>query len=123
MPEATDKVPPQHAIELSASQAAKLFHLSPEDIEVLSQVRTVLLEASDTVLNRLFGRLSILPEGAGLFSGRRHAVQTKRMSRWLGRALRPWDPEVREPRLKALALHCARVGVPTTYVTAVFVCL
>jgi diguanylate cyclase (GGDEF)-like protein len=123
VPDHPDRVLQSQVVELSASQAAKLFHLSPGDIDLLAHVRRVLLDSSETILNRLFGRLSMLPEGTRLFLGRRHPAQASRMRRWLQRCLRPWDPEIREPRLKPLALHCARTGVPMTYVTAVFACL
>lgn len=110
--------------DLSASQAAKLLHLDPDEIAALAPMREMLVGSTDRIISRLHGQLSILPGGAELLGGLRRAGRLQALMRkWLDRGLRPWDPEVREPRLRHLAMFCARRAVPLTYVSAIFSCL
>jgi diguanylate cyclase (GGDEF)-like protein len=108
----------------SASQAAKLFRLRSAEISLLKDVRQMITDSSEVILNLVFSRLSMLPDGAKLFGdpGRTGKARS-RMRKWLDAGLKPWHPEVRESHLRHLALFCARTGVPVTYITSVFLCL
>jgi diguanylate cyclase (GGDEF)-like protein len=111
-------------MQLSASQAAKLFRLHKSEISLLEDVRKMIADSSDVILNLMFGRLSILPDGARLFgSSDRPGKIRDRMRKWLDRGLKPWSPKVRESHLKPLAMFCAQKGVPEPYITSVFHCL
>jgi len=110
--------------QISASQAAKLFRLSKSEIKLLEEVRSMIDESSEVILNLLLGRLSILPGGAALFGDPSRSVKTRaRMRRWLQAGLKPWDPKVRQSHLRRLALYCARKSVPAPHITSVFLCL
>ena len=111
-------------MQLSASQAAKLFRLRTSEISLLENIREMILKSSDVILNLVFSRLSMLPDGAKLFGDpSRTGRACSRMRKWLDAGLRPWHPEVRQSHLRHLALFCARTGVPITYITSVFLCL
>ena len=110
--------------QLSASQAAKLFRLSKAEISLLHDVRQMITDSSEVILNLLFSRLSVLPGGSALFGDPGRSGRTRvRMRKWLEAGLRPWNPKVRESHLRHLALYCARKGVPAPYITSVFLCL
>jgi len=112
------------SMQLSASQAAKLFRLRSAEISLLDDIREMIIDSSEVILNLVFSRLSMLPDGAKLFGDPGRTGKTRsRMRKWLDAGLRPWHPEVRESHLKHLALFCARAGVPITYITSVFLCL
>jgi diguanylate cyclase (GGDEF)-like protein len=112
------------SMQLSVSQAAKLFRLHPAEISLLKDIRQMITDSSEVILNLVFSRLSILPSSARLFGDPGRTGKTRsRMRKWLNAGLRPWHPEVRESHLKHLALFCARAGVPVTYITSVFLCL
>ncbi|MBS3734827.1 MAG: sensor domain-containing diguanylate cyclase [Phycisphaerae bacterium] len=106
--------------ELSPSQAAKLFHLDGEEIALLDEIRDVLLGASSRVLSRAFSRISMLAGGATLLGRQGHTTSDRRMRRWIYAALRPWDPNLRQPWLRHLAHACARRNVAPTYVASIF---
>jgi len=111
-------------MQLSVSQAAKLFRLHKSEISLLEDIRKMIADSSEVILNLVFGRLSMLPDGARLFgnSDRTGKIRT-RMRKWLDRGLKPWSPEVRESHLRPLAMFCAQKGVPEPYITSVFHCL
>ncbi|MDP6633500.1 MAG: sensor domain-containing diguanylate cyclase [Phycisphaerae bacterium] len=111
-------------MQLSASQAAKLFRLRTAEISLLEEIRQMIIDSSEMILNLLFSRLSMLPGGATLFGDPGQTGKTRgRMRKWLKAGLRPWHPDVRESHLRHLALYCARKGVPAPYITSVFLCL
>jgi len=118
--------------ELSPSQAAKLFHLTLEEISLLEGARAIIVDAVRGVVDRLFSRISMLPAGDVLLSGGRRgsprgsgglSVAESRLRRWLSLALRPWDPRIRESRLRRLIAFCVRKGVPGSYTLAIFSCV
>jgi diguanylate cyclase (GGDEF)-like protein len=111
--------------DLSASQAAKLFHLSTDEIQELARARKILAKSIDRIFSRLCSKLSILPGGAQLLvhhnkhSHRAHGG----LEHWLDRALRPWNPIRREPNFKHLAILCAKRNISVSYITAILCCL
>jgi hypothetical protein len=110
--------------QLSASQAAKLFRLRTSEISLLEDIRLMISDSAEMILNLLFSRLSILPGGSAIFGDPGQNGKTRsRMRKWLKAGLKPWDPKVRESHLRHLALYCARTGVPAPYITSVFLCL
>lgn len=111
-------------MQLSASQAAKLFRLRSKEISLLDDIRKMILDSSEVILNLVFSRLSMLPDGARLFGDPSRTGKVRsRVRKWLDAGLRPWNPEVRQSHLRHLALFCARTGVPSTYITSVFLCM
>lgn len=110
--------------ELSPSQAAKLFHLSPQEIRTLDRARQALLSSASVIHSKLCSRLSLLPGCAELLdSDGRRSRPGRGVTRWLDLALRPWSPATRQPKLKHLATFCCRIGVPAGYIAAIFSCL
>ena len=111
--------------ELSASQAAKLFHLSLAEIDMLAKVHRILMDSIESVLRRLRSQLGHLPYGAKLL-GLEASARGRRprgMLRWLDAALQLWDADRREPRLKHLAIFCAKQRLPVSYIAAVMCCI